>query len=181
MSSKLNSASFVVPFALLALCISFSQSASAQSGSRNDSGRQGNRRSAAPFEERFYNFLASAQYQNWAPLPPAGGDFYPGEGPHGAFLKIYANRIAASSPKELPHGSILIKENYARDRATLMAITVMYRAKGYDQKNGDWYWVKYDPNGRVSRMNDMPIAGRVKMCAECHSGAGGDDFVFAND
>lgn len=62
-----------------------------------------------------------------------------------------------------------------------MALTVMYRSKEFDSTNNDWYWVKYEPNGRVSEMADMPVAGRVGMCIECHGGAGGDDFVFAND
>ena len=38
----------------------------------------------------------------------------------------------------------------SRDRKTLMAVTVMYRVKGYDPANQDWYWVKYEPHGRAS-------------------------------
>jgi hypothetical protein len=106
---------------------------------------------------------------------------FPGEGPHGAFLKLYANRVAAGAPRELPHGSILVKENYGPDRQTLMAITVMYRSKGFDPEHHDWYWVKYEPDGRVSQMAGMPVRGKVSMCLECHGGAGGGDFAFTND
>jgi hypothetical protein len=91
------------------------------------------------------------------------------------------NRTAASDPKKFPHGSILIKENYGKDKKTLMAVTVMYRTKDYDPKNNDWYWAKYEADGRISMMKSMPIAGKVMMCAKCHSGADGKDYVFAND
>lgn len=105
-----------------------------------------------PFEQRFWEYLQAVKYQNWAPLPGTTADFYPGEGPHGAFLKLYANRTAAGAPKELSHGSVLIKENYGPDQKTLMALTVMYRSKDYDPDNHDWYWVKYEPDGRISQM-----------------------------
>jgi Cytochrome P460 len=158
----------------------------AQSGSRGGTTQYGGtaRASSQPsrtFEERFWTWLKDAQYKNWAPMPGKNGDFYPGNSPHGKFVKLYMNRTACSDPKNFPHGSILIKENYGPDKKTLMAVTVMFRTKGYDPKNNDWYWAKYDTDGRVSKMKGMPIAGRVMMCAKCHSGADGKDYVFAND
>ncbi len=98
---------------------------------------------------------------------------------------MYVNRIASGDPKALPHGSIIIKENYGKDQKTLMAITVMYRVKGYDAAHNDWYWVKYNADGTVARTpadkGSMPIAGKFKSCIDCHSSAGGDDYYFAND
>jgi len=134
----------------------------------------------ATFEDRFWNYLQQANYENWAPLPGTATDFYPGQSPHGAFLKVYANRGAAGNPDKLPTGSIIIKENY-NEQKQLGAITVMYRGKGYDREHNDWYWVKYNPDGSVAQKNGNRLAGRVKGCADCHSGAGGGDFVFLND
>jgi len=163
-----------------------SGSRSRQGGARTQGGQSSGTRSQAPaaqrpFEDRFWEWLQKVEYQNWGPMPGQSADYYPGESPHGAFLKVYANRLASGSSQNMPYGSIIVKENYGADRQTLMAVTVMYRAKGYDADNGDWYWAKYEPTGRAARMNGRPVAGRVATCAECHSGAGGNDFVFLND
>ena len=137
------------------------------------------------FESKFWNYLQSAKYRNWAPVPGTTGDAYKGDSPHGAFLKMYINRKAVGHMNKMPSGSIIIKENFGKDSKTLMAITVMYRNTGYNPKNGDWYWVKYNPDGSVANApaekGGMPLAGKVKGCINCHSGAEGNDFVFAND
>ncbi len=142
-------------------------------------------RRSQPYEIRFWNWLKDAKYENWGPWPGERADFFPGQSPHGAFLKMYINRPAAGSPENPPHGSIIIKENYGKDKKTLMAITIMYRAKGYDPEHNDWYWVKYNPDGTVAKappaMGSMPLAGKVQGCIKCHSSADGDDFTFVND
>ena len=142
-------------------------------------------KAARSYEAKLWDWLQAAKYYNWAAGPGQNGDFYPGESPHGAFLKMYLNRTAACDVKNLPSGSILIKENYGKDKKTLMAITVMHRSKGYDPKHGDWYWVKYMPNGTVAKsppkMGSMRLAGKVKGCIMCHSDADGKDFAFIND
>lgn len=98
---------------------------------------------------------------------------------------MYLNRTAAGRAKELPHGSILIKENYGPDQKTLMAVTVMYRSQGYNPDGGDWYWVKYNPDGTIANAppdkGSMPLKGKVQGCIMCHSGADGQDFAFFND
>ncbi|RMD48443.1 MAG: hypothetical protein D6832_03940, partial [Alphaproteobacteria bacterium] len=70
----------------------------------------------------------------------------------------------------------------------LGAITVMFRReKGYDPDNQDWFWVKYRPDGSLDKNpKGMMLAGRVakgadKGCIACHSGAGGDDYIFTTD
>ena len=66
-----------------------------------------------------------------------------------------------------------------------MAVTVMYRSTGYNTAAGDWYWVKYLPNGQVDTMETpkgrMRLAGKVGGCIDCHSGADGGDYAFFND
>ncbi len=133
------------------------------------------------FEQKLWDYLKGARYENWAPMPGKSDGFLPGQSPHGDFLKLYVNRTAAGNPKELPHGSIVVKENYGADKKTLMAITIMYRSKDFDPANRDWYYVKYEPNGQVSQMQGMRVSGKVKMCIDCHAGAKDGDFVFTND
>lgn len=164
--------------------------ASAQSGTRRNSGfqqRQGRVQPSQgrvrqpvqqPFEERLWAWLDTVQYRNWGPMPGQSAGAMPGQSPHGAVVRVYANREAVDG---LKNRAILIKENFGEDGETLMAVTVMYRVKGYDPANGDWYWAKYDADGRPSRMNNMPVAGHVRNCMECHAGADGADLVFAND
>lgn len=95
-------------------------------------------------------------------------------------MKLYVNRAAAGRPENPPDKSILVKENYTPDKK-LAAITVMYRARGFDPEHGDWWWVKYNPDGTVDTQNGTKLAGKVQGCIRCHSAAGGDDFIYAND
>lgn len=144
------------------------------------------------FEGRFWRYLTASpfRYDEWAPFAGRHDGFYKGQSPHGAFVKVIANRIARQNPKQLPYGSILIKENYGADSKTLMAITVMYRTRGangqpWDPQNRDWYYVKYTPSGQVAfsppEMGSKRLAGRVQSCIDCHSGAASKDFVYLND
>ena len=79
---------------------------------------------------------------------------------------------------------MIIKENFSPDKK-LMAITLMYKSKDYNPAAGDWYWVKFMPNGQVAQMDTpkgkMSIAGKAKGCIECHADAGGNDYTFFND
>lgn len=144
------------------------------------------------FEGRFWRYLTASpfRYDEWAPFAGRSDKPYEGQSPHGAFVKVIANRKARQNPNDLPYGSILIKENYGADSRTLMSITVMYRTRGangqpWDPENRDWYYVKYTPNGKVAfsppEMGAKRLAGRVQSCIDCHSGAGAKDFVFLND
>ena len=150
----------------------------AQSGTRGNPPQQKD-----TFEKRMWKYLNSVCYQQWSPAGDSG-DFRESEAPHGALVKTYMNRKAAGSPKNLPNGSVIIKENFSPEKK-LMAIKLMYKTEGYNPAAGDWYWVKYMPNGEVAQMDTpkgkMGIAGKAKGCIECHGGADGDDFVFFND
>jgi len=140
---------------------------------------------SASFEARFWGFLQSVQYHNWAPGPKQGLEPFRGTSPHGTYLKMYVNRAAAADPKSPPHGSIVVLENYGKDKARLLFITAMYRVKGYDPEHNDWYWVKYNPDGTVARTTpgtgSKPIAGKFKACIDCHARAKGGDFFYSND
>lgn len=171
----------VMACALSATAVFDARPVAAQSGSRTR-GVQ-----SEPFEVQFWKWLSQVQYRRWA--VPAGRDrdrLYPGESPHGALLRIYLNETAAANPKQLPPGSIVVKENYNKERQ-LMAITVMYRTKGFDPEHNDWWYGKYMPNGQIAAMKMegtnqmMKLAGKVQGCIKCHENAGGDDYAFFND
>ena len=98
-----------------------------------------------------------------------------GDEPHGSFHKVYVNDIAyGSSSAPLEYGAIEVKENYNK-KEKLMAITVMYKVKGYNPEAGDWFWVRYSPKGKAKPY------GKPKGCVNCHSGAADNDFVFVHE
>lgn len=147
-------------------------------GSTQSSATQGSAtRAAETFESKFWRYINDARYRAWAPVAGTTGEAYQGQSPHGAMLKMYLSRTAAGRPNELPAGSVIVKENYAEDGKTLMAITTMYRPKGYK----GWYWTKYNADGSVASKDGNRLAGQVKGCIDCHAGAGGNDYVFFND
>ena len=80
------------------------------------------------FEARFWQFLMGNNYKNWAPAPGQDGDFYSGQVPHGALLKMYINRSAAGNVAGLKVGSVIVQENYRSDRS-LKSISVSTEQK----------------------------------------------------
>ena len=111
---------------------------------------------------------------------------YKGTKPHGAFLSTYLNKEAYAGiekkEKELPYGSIVVKENYMPDKK-LGAVTVMSRVKDYNPDAGDWFWVKFAPDGKPITMEKdgktMNLAGKVPGCIGCHqASSGGIKFIM---
>lgn len=124
----------------------------------------------------FWTYIsATSPYTSWQHWPGYEG-IYPGKSPHGAYLKLYANDIAIKAAKmgqALPSGAILVKENYAKDQQTLMAVTPMFRVKGYNPEGGDWFWAKYGPSGEVM------AEGKPKGCISCHGAVKNQDWLFS--
>lgn len=102
--------------------------------------------------------------KNWKYFPGKQA-LYKGQAPHGAFLTTYVNETARGAlenkAKTLPHGSILVKENYTPEKK-LAAVTVMYKASGYNPEHGDWFWLKETAAGKVQ------ASGKVASCQACH-------------
>lgn len=128
-----------------------------------------------------------ASYREWPSYPGKEG-WRDGTSPHGKFLRYRVNETAAGSPEDPPDGSIVVKENYPRkDEASLSSVTVMEKVAGYDPEHADWFWVKFAPDGEVLQdAREIPLAGRIAGgrdagCIGCHTGARGDDYLFAND
>jgi len=112
-------------------------------------------------------------YRAWG-MWPGKEKLYKGTEPHGALLTTFVNNTAFYSIKKkkgLADGSIIAKENYTADKI-FVALTVMYKIKGYNPEGGDWFWVKYSPDGKVE------ASGKVKVCIDCHVKQKDNDYLF---
>ena len=146
-----------------------------------DGTSSGERPNDPTLEAQLAQYLRAAQYQNWAPFPGQRDDFVKGQGPHGPFVKTYVNRPVASDPKKPGYGSILLQENYSKDKKQLVDVTVMCRIQGFDPDHDDWYWAQYKPDGSVTRNGQEKLAGQVASCINCHARAKANDFLYSND
>lgn len=128
----------------------------------------------APEAKDLWKYITEENpYEEWSFWPDAKG-WVEGQSPHGAWLKNYVNRPALkSSDVPLKDGSIIVKENYSKEKK-LAAVTVMYKVKGYNPEAGNWYWVKYSPDGKAA------AEGKVKSCIKCHNKAAGNDYIFTH-
>ena len=119
---------------------------------------------------------------------------YTGRQPHGAVLDTIDGELKVRGET----GAVIVKRNYGGEGVSkqsvannpekyLMAVTVMYKRKGYDPEDGDWFWAKYNPDGSLAKNSKgVALAGRVAKdasegCIACHKAAPGGDFVFNND
>jgi hypothetical protein len=129
----------------------------------------------SPDGAKFWSYITKTDpYLGWGYFPGYYG-IYPGKTPHGAFLKIYANGIALKAAREgkpMPNGAILVKENYGKDKKTLMALTPMYKVKGYNPEAGDWFWAKYGADGKIL------ASGKAEGCIKCHGTVKAKDWRF---
>jgi hypothetical protein len=124
--------------------------------------------------EALWARLQRENYQNWG-LWPGKTRLYQGQEPHGALLTTYVNALAqdaiSNGAARMSPGAIVVKENYGPNNQ-LMAITVMQKVAGYDPQHQDWFWAKYQPDGKVE------MAGRVDMCYQCHQSAAEYDGLW---
>jgi hypothetical protein len=112
-------------------------------------------------------------YTEWA-LWPGKGKLSKGTEPHGIYITVYVNNIALESIKRangMADNSIVLKENYNADKQ-LTSVTVMQKAKGYNPEGGDWFWVRFGPDSKVT------AEGKVIMCLGCHTVAQNNDFIY---
>lgn len=137
------------------------------------------------------SWKAIEDYESW----PMKSGYYPGQSPHGKFLRIYYNIVNVDGK---PY-HVIVKDNFGGEGATqesvaespdeyLAAVTIMLqREDGYDPENNNWFWVKYGPDGKIlENPKGMALAGRVAKgtgsgCIACHANAKGGDYLFSND
>jgi len=113
-------------------------------------------------------------YKKWSFWPDHQG-MQPGRAPHGPLHKVYVNdRALNSSQPPVQYGSIAVKENYGKDKE-LKAITVMYKVTDYNSDAGDWFWVKYSPDGKADKF------GKPAGCVGCHGTRAANDFILVHE
>jgi hypothetical protein len=127
--------------------------------------------------DAFWDYITDRNpYTEWKFYPGHEG-MYPGQSPHGAFLKLYVNQAAydavQAGQKTMPPGAILVKENYAENKKTLAAVTPMYKVAGYNPEAGDWFWAKYGADGKIA------AAGKPDGCINCHRSVKNNDWIFS--
>lgn len=116
------------------------------------------------------------------------GPFTEGQEPHGFVLDTVVSEI----PVRGTIAAVVLKRNYGPEGTTvdevavdpitfLEAITVMYNRPGFNSDTGDWFWVKYLPDGTLDLAGETAMAGNVAGCIDCHGGAPGGDWVFFGD
>lgn len=120
------------------------------------------------------DYLNQSNYQSWQ-LWPGKTKLYEGRHPHGAFLTTYVSKGAYTAIEgktgEIPNGDFIVKENYTPEKK-LAAVTVMYKQAGYNPEGGDWFWLKYAPDGTVQK------EGKVGGCIGCHTAVKNNDWLF---
>jgi hypothetical protein len=117
--------------------------------------------------------LGQDPYKKWETWP-GKGKMFKGTEPHGSLLTTYINDIASESIKKkkgMDNNSIIVKENYAPNKK-LVAVTAMYKVRGYNPEGGDWFWAKYDADFNIL------AEGKVKACLSCHGTVKNNDFIF---
>lgn len=138
--------------------------------------------SSSSFANRFWKLLTNQDYRfTWHFIPGKPMGFYKGTEPHGAVLRTFVNDIAFDAIQakngKYPVGSIIAKDNHMPD-AKLAAITVMVKMQpGYDPANGDWFWAKYNPNGKYASGD----VGKATMCIGCHAKVKDQDYVYSTE
>ena len=120
--------------------------------------------------------------EEWSLWPGKGRQFEGGD-PHGVLLTNYLNPLALEAVEgrsgSMPHGAIIVKDNFARDvtddfraDAELLATTLMYKRGGSTTDANDWFWMKWLPDGTVED------SGAVEGCRNCHAEAADNDFIM---
>ncbi len=128
-----------------------------------------------PDGEVLWDYITSeSPYTEWSYWPDHPG-MQEGRAPHGPLHKVFVNKQALeSATPPLQYGAIEVKENYSKDKE-LKAITVMYKVKGYNPDDGDWFWVKYSPTGKALKV------GKPMGCIGCHGTRAANDFVLVHE
>lgn len=122
-----------------------------------------------------WNYITKVSpYKEWRQWLDHQG-IQPGRAPHGPLHKVYVNENAFNSPKPpVQYGAIVVKENYSKTEE-LKAITVMYKVIDYNPKDGDWFWVKYTPQGKAKPF------GKPAGCIGCHGTRAHNDFILVHE
>ena len=128
-----------------------------------------------PDGNALWNYISKVSpYTKWSFWPDHQG-MLDGRAPHAPKHKVFVNQAGIdSAAPPVQFGTIEVKENYS-PAEELKAITVMYKVKGYNPTDGDWFWAKYSPTGETLK------AGKLKGCIGCHATRVANDFVLVHE
>ena len=130
-----------------------------------------------PNPDKIWTFITqSSSYDTWEFWGDHEG-LQSGSAPHGPYHKVYVNeRGLGSLEAPVQYGTLIVKENYGDSLGkNLKAVTLMYKVKGYNPEAGDWYWVKYSPEGVVQKQ------GKPQGCIDCHASREDSDYIMVHD
>jgi len=120
-----------------------------------------------------WDHLKKVDYTKWK-MWPGKTAFYNGKEPHGALLTTYVNgparRAVEGKKGVMPDRAIIVMENYSAEKK-LVAITVMYKFKGYNPQGGDWFWTRYSADGKIE------AEGKIEKCIKCHAEKKDNDYI----
>lgn len=127
---------------------------------------------------KLYEYITKNKpYPQWD-LWPGKAKMYPGTQPHGEFLTTYVNDSGMFGIRNkkgiMPESTIIAKENYGYDKK-FNTLTVMFKIKGYNPSAADWFWAKYDRDGKVL------ASGRAEACIKCHEKKRDNDYIFTGE
>jgi hypothetical protein len=115
----------------------------------------------------------TSPYKKWGQFPDKMG-VQSSKAVHGTNVQIWANQpVLTAKQVPLPDGSIIVKEGMGDDKKANVVV-VMYKIKGFNPEAGDWFWAKYDLDGKVG------AAGKVAPCISCHGAKAANDYVAAH-
>lgn len=129
----------------------------------------------APDGDALWGYISQVTpYQGWGFWTDHQG-MQNGQGPHGPQHKVFVNRTGLqASGAPAPYGTIEVKENYGNDNV-LTVITVMYKVRGYNPADGDWFWAQYTPTGAILKQ------GKLGGCIGCHGIRASNDFILVHE
>lgn len=125
--------------------------------------------------QALWNYITEVSpYQEWG-FWEDHKDMQPGNAPHGPFHKVFVNEVLQKATGvPAPYGSIQVKESYNQAKGKV-ALTVMYKVKGYNPEAGDWYWVRYSLEGKAGP------EGKVQGCIGCHAVKADNDYILVHN
>lgn len=133
----------------------------------------------------YLELTAAGGYTTWDGFGAGAPDIEPDNtfGVHGAFNRTFINDVADGNEDNLAADSILVKEDLTAEAATAVgALSVMKKIAGSDAANGDWFYAKLGPDGKVQLAGTKGANNVSCAISGCHDTASTDgDFVFGND
>jgi hypothetical protein len=126
-------------------------------------------------------------------LDLTGGGFEHGgmvAGGENTYRDIFGS--AANLPANIAPGTIITKKTWMAEEGQktdklLVSFAMVKRESGYDPVNQDWEYlmIAFDENNDYSvhpfGVLDKANRGKLQGCIDCHTKAGGGDFLWVND